>query len=350
MTDELYHHQRRAGGVEPPAATDEPQLLYFGDAAAEYRAARESAAIFDLSDRTRLEFTGAARQKFLHSYCTNVVEGLPVGGGCEAFVTSLKGRILDHVWIAVDEQSVVLDAAPDRAKPLVDHLGKYAMLEDVEIADRMGEFSKLFVTGPDAARVLGLDDLPCDGCRRIDLLGDTALVHRTDFLGSTGFVVAVRTELAVAAWNALTFQEAVPAGRYAFDALRVEAGWPRFGVDVSDENIAQEAARTERAISFTKGCYLGQEPIHRLFAMGHTNRELRVVEIDGDVVPEVGSTVLDGDRDVGRLTSVTVVPGDERVVALGTIRVKSGSTGHELQVEGSPARIVEPYRSEGPAE
>ena len=106
VTDDFYHHQRRAGGVEPPAATDEPQLLHFGDAAAEYRAARESAALFDLSDRTRLEFTGSARRKFLHAYCTNAVEDLAVGGGCEAFVSSLKGRILDHVWIGVDEEAV----------------------------------------------------------------------------------------------------------------------------------------------------------------------------------------------------------------------------------------------------
>ena len=117
-------------------------------------------------------------------------------------------------------------------------------------------------------------------------------------------------------------------------------------IDITEEQIAQEAARTERAISFTKGCYLGQEPIHRLFAMGHTNRELRVLEIDGNEIPEPGATVVDGDREVGTLSSVAVTPGDDRVVALGTIRVASGKAGSELQVDGQTARVVEPYRRE----
>lgn len=344
MNDDLYHHQRRAGGVEPAARTDEPQLLEFGDPAAEYRAARETAAIFDVSDRTRLVVSGPARAKFLHAYCTNAIEGLEPGAGCEAFVTTLKGRILDHVWIAVDDDTIHVDAGPGRAEPLLAHLGRYAMLEDVEISDVTDDFSKLFVTGPAAGQVLGLDDLPVSGCRRIDAAGDRVLAMRTDALGSPGFLLSIPPEQAIGVWNGLTFAEAVPVGRYAYDTLRIEAGLPVVGRDVSDENIAQEAARTDRAISFTKGCYLGQEPIHRLFAMGHTNRELRVLEIDGNDIPAVGAELRDGEKTVGTLTSIAVSPVDQRVVALAIVRVASGATGRELVVDVQTARVVDPHR------
>ena len=130
-------------------------------------------------------------------------------------------------------------------------------------------------------------------------------VARVDWLSQPGYVVCVTTDVVAKTWTRLTDAGILPAGAAAFHTLRIETGFPWFGVDVTDENLPQEVGRTENAVSFTKGCYLGQEPIARLDAMGHVNRELCVLRFESDVLPESGAAIhaVDDDREVGKITS-----------------------------------------------
>jgi folate-binding protein YgfZ len=123
-----------------------------------------------------------------------------------------------------------------------------------------------------------------------------------------------------------------PGSMDEFHALRIEAGFPWHGVDISEDHIAQEAGRTDRTISFNKGCYLGQEPIARLDAMGHTNRELRGILIAGDTVPQPGAAVVRDGVEVGKITSAAWSPRRQAVVALAMLRVAAGAPGTTLQV------------------
>jgi hypothetical protein len=122
-------------------------------------------------------------------------------------------------------------------------------------------------------------------------------------------------------WQELTASGIRPGGAEAFHAHRIESGFPLFGLDLTDDNLAQEAARTQRAISYTKGCYLGQEPIARIDALGHVNRELRILRLNSASALEPGVVIqAENGREIGEITSSTAVPGEDRSVALGYVR------------------------------
>jgi hypothetical protein len=141
-------------------------------------------------------------------------------------------------------------------------------------------------------------------------------------------------------WDNLVAAGARPAGAEAFHPLRIAAGFPLHGIDVSAENLAQEAARTERAISFTKGCYLGQEPIARIDALGHVNRVLCRLQVASGTPPQPGDEVADVARQaVGAITSAARVPGTDMSVALAMLRTTYRQPGTQVVVRHGPASL-----------
>ncbi|MBI1313137.1 hypothetical protein GC176_17745 [bacterium] len=325
----------------------------FGNVNDEYTAALESAAIFDVSDRTRLEMTGPDAATFLHRFCTNELQSLPPGHGCEAFLCNVKGRILGHVFAFVGKSGVRIDTAPGQADSLIAHLEKYHLLEDFQLSDATAQTFAFLVSGNEAASRLDIA-LPCQSA--LPPLGwqaaDGISIRRVDLLGVTGFLIDGPVDAADETWQRFTAAGITPAGRDALTALRIEAGFPEYGRDLSDDNLAQEANRTTEAISFTKGCYLGQEPIARLHAMGHVNRELVCVEIepaDGtaspDNIPAAGAEMLHPgkpDKEIGTLTSIAWTPGRGRAVGLAILRSQFAQPGSEVPlVSGGTARVIE---------
>lgn len=330
----------------------------FGDAADEYAAATEWAAVFDVSDRVQIEATGADRASFLHNFCTNDVKGLSAGRGCEAFVTSVKGRVLGHVFVWVGAESLFLNASPETEPGLLEHLGRYAALENVELQGRTDELAELYVTGPECLERLstlseaaaGLDVLTHGAFEFPDDAGTVAL-RRSDWFNTPGASVVVPRERIAGVWKTLVDAGFSPAGNAAFETLRIEAGLPLYGVDVTDENLAQEVARTERAISFEKGCYLGQEPIARLDAMGHVNRELRNLRLETGPTPEPGSPVVspEDEKEIGRITSAVASAKTNTPVALAYLRSKYVDAGTRLLVDAGGVRIpAVVFRAEHP--
>ena len=326
----------------------------YGNPRSEYEAAQTGAALFDLSDRTQIELAGGDRVKFLHNFCTNDVNRLRPGEGCEAFVTNVKGRILGHIFVFLAPESIWIDTIPSAEQSLLEHFDRYIITDDVELRGRTDDYAELLVSGPQANAELtkrGLDVGALGRCEHtlIGLPEVSVAVRRVDWLGQPGYLLSVLRNRLSDLWNRLVESDLPPAGRTVFEALRIEAGLPWYGIDISEQNIAQEAGRTGRAISFTKGCYLGQEPIARLDAMGHTNRELRGLRLSAGPPPEPGSAVLSADdrQEIGRITSAALVPTTNLPVALALLRsgfLEPGTAVHVASAAGAttPATVFWP--------
>jgi folate-binding protein YgfZ len=320
----------------------------FGDPRSEYQAATEAAAIFDVSDRTQLEMSGLDRHSFFHGFCTNDIKGLATGSGCEAFLCNVKGRILGHVFVFSGETSLVIESVPGQSEALTSHLGKYHLVEDIELIDRTATLAEFLVSGPEAIQQLsaaGLNVADLEPWRHatLDVLiaESTIACHakRVDIFGTPAFLITTPVEQADTLWQHLTNSGITSAGTSVFESLRIEAEFPVYGIDLSDENLAQEAARTEQAISFQKGCYLGQEPIARLNAMGHVNKAIQSFVIDSPELPPIGTALLNPkkeEKEAGRATSIAWSWSSEKPIGLGMVRSLFKAPGTELPFASEP--------------
>ena len=339
MADEpLLDAQEQAGAALPAAITACPPVLHFGDPAGEYRAARSGAVVFDLSDRTQIEITGRDRAKFLHNFCTNNIKSLQPGQGCEAFVTNVKGRVLGHIFVFAGDESLWIESVAGAAEPLIAHLDKYRIGEDVEFHDRTPESGELLLAGPTSAGLLDKLGVPAASLglyahAAAKLGGIPVSSRRVDWLGVPGFLISASRARMADLWRALCEAAVHPAGSEAFHALRIVGGFPLYGVDISEDNLAQEVARTKRAISFTKGCYLGQEPIARIDALGHVNRELRGLRLESGPRPAAGAAVSADGQVVGAVTSSAVSPVDGGPLALAYLKAKHAVAGTLVAVD-----------------
>jgi folate-binding protein YgfZ len=313
----------------------------FGNPDTEYRAALGAAAVFDLSHHTKVELAGPEAREFLHNLCTNDVYNLPVGGGCEAFLTTNKARIVAHVWVGHYEQPdggvLRLDAVAGQAGRVLDHLNHFLISEQVELTDRTDALALFRVAGPNAAAVLrtglavdGADLAPFEN-RRVD----GCHVRRQSLLGVDGFDVFCPASDANEVWQRLQRAGATPAGVNAYETLRVEAGLPKYGPDIDENRFVVEVGRAQ-AISYTKGCYLGQEPIVMARDRGQVNRMLVGVVADGNVpLPHDARLVRDG-NEVGQVKSSVWSPRLGKAIALAYVRRGHQEPGTELSLDASP--------------
>lgn len=292
--------------------------------------------VYDLSDRTQIEITGADRAKFLHGFCTNDIKSLQPGQGCEAFLTNIKGRVLGHLFVFATTTSLWLDTVPEQETAIIGHLDRYVIREDVNLIGKSNERGELLVTGTHAAQLLMLDDgLAMYGNVTREAFGNPFDVRRVDMLNQPGFLISGGCEFLQTMRQSLMAIGCINGTPEEFEARRIEAGFPVYGRDISDENLAQEVARTRQCISFTKGCYLGQEPIARLDAMGHTNRELRRIAFEPGCQPAAGTILLAADKDdeAGVVTSVAPTPDAKGMItALGYLKTKFNSKGTQVRI------------------
>ena len=343
-TEELKSQLQNDGAILDEAG----RVTHFGDRANEYAAANDSLAMFDLSERSHIQLRGEDRQKFLHNFCTNEIKGLESDNGCEAFVCNDKGRVLAHTYVFAENDSLWIESVNGASDVIAPHLDRYLITEDVEIIDQSSSVGQIFVSGPSAGVTLETAGLPVDALaeldhKRLELDGLAVSIRRCDLLGQQGFSFVTDRENLAKLWLRLRELGIQPAGRDVFELSRIEACMPQFGQDISDANLAQEVDRTESAICFTKGCYLGQEPIARIDALGHVNRELRGVhfKISGDT-PEVGSVLVagDDDKEVGQLTSVASSIDQQSCVGLAYIRRGFNGPDSEVRVQLSSGELL----------
>lgn len=272
----------------------------------DYRTITNGCGLLDRSERGKLALTGADARSFLQGQVTNDVEGLSPGVGCYAAFLTPKGKMLGDLRILDTGDEVLLDTERVALQGLFNMIRRFSIGYDVELHKRTLERGLLSLIGPGAAEVAGAADLPLDEDAHVLMevsgAGITARAIRTDvgvdLLCDAGEVEALRAALADAG--------AVAVEEQAAEVLRVERGRPRYGIDLDDSVIPQEAGLNERAVSFTKGCYVGQETVARLHYRGKPNRRLRGLRLSGRA--ESGDELDFDGRSVGRLASVVQSP------------------------------------------
>jgi folate-binding protein YgfZ len=311
----------------------------------EYEALVSKVGLVDLGHRTQIEIAGADRAAFLHNLTTNEIRKLSFGAGCEAFLTSVQGKTLAHVFVFVLGESLVLDTVGDQADTLLKHLDHYLVSERVTLADRSQEWAELLLAGPASqgllAKLAGAQ-LPSQRLAHLPatLAGQTVWLRRSDLLGPVEFLISGHAEDIARARKALVEAGATICGHLAFEAARIEGGFPLFGGDITPKNLPQEVARDSLAISFTKGCYLGQETVARIDALGHVNKTLVGVRFAGDSVPQPSVELLAAKDVVGQVTSATWSPRLAAPLALAYVRRGSNVPGTQLNCALGPAEVV----------
>jgi folate-binding protein YgfZ len=315
---------------------------HYGSPEAEQEAARTGAVLFDQSHRGKLDVAGNDAVKFLHNLCSNDIKGLAPDTGCEAFFCTATAKVVAHALIYRSppqgkRELLALDLAPGTSLQVLEYLDHYLISEDVEFADRTHHFVQLHLAGPTSpdivARVLGTDPtLASLQQRTVPFAGGAIVLRRHDPLGLPGFDLVCGLEQAEGAWLRLLDAGARPAGREAYEVLRIEAGTPSYGVDVDETTFAPEVGRTKQAISYAKGCYLGQEPIVMARDRGQVNRILLGLKLPEGTVPHGALLYRDG-KEVGRVTSSVVSSRAGGAIALAYVRRGSQTPGTALEVE-----------------
>jgi folate-binding protein YgfZ len=316
---------------------------HFGDPAGEYETARSGAVVFDRSHHGKIEAAGNDALVFLHNLSTNSVKALAPGSGCETFFCTPTARVVSHGYIyrllpTGKRETLWLDLSPGLDEKTLRHLDRYIIGEDVTLFDRTQALAQVHLAGPDAPRVLSavLGEEPGAWTRCAFRTLDSRLTVRcTDPLGMPGYDLLCSAEQGALLWQELVSNGARPAGRDAWEILRVEAGTPVYGVDMDENTFAPEVSRTERAISYEKGCYLGQEPIVMARDRGVVQRGL-VGLIVGDEPASPGSLLYRDGKEVGRTTSSVRSPR-LGAVALAYVRRGAQTPGTELEMAGAGA-------------
>jgi folate-binding protein YgfZ len=397
-----FHHGLNAQFAELNGAEI---VTDYGDWLAEHAAFRQSAGVIDLSFRSRICLVGADRAGFLHGQVTNDVKKLRAGEGCYATITTAKGKMESDLNIFVLEDELLLDFEPGLAGKISARLEKFIVSDDVQIVDAAPHYGLLSVQGTKAAEIinaLGLSgwggrpreplaplapagsrgrsprQIPAKQFDSINIsdatLGEIYLVanarlaseRRTpvrlepgnssslaepEFGVPGGFDLFVPNNSLGAVADKLIAAAKQIGGRAcgwtAFEAARIEAGIPRFGADMDETNIPLECGIESRAVSYNKGCYIGQEVINRIHSVGHVTRELRGLRLADDlkILPQRGDKLFFNGKETGFVTSAVKSPLLDANIALGLVRRESDQIGNELALRTalceSPAKIVE---------
>jgi folate-binding protein YgfZ len=316
-----------------------------------YHRARRAAAIVDRSDRAWVVVSGADRRSYLHGLFTNDIAALQAGQGCYTAYLTPQGRMIADLWV-YELGDVLLLSMTRGVKPAVlAKLDQFIFTEDVQLGDVSDTFAPAAVVGPRAAGVLAdalgtpvdqLAQLPEHGNVRIDFQGHPGIVLRTTDIGEPGFDVLVETPYAGALRDRLHAADVVEADAAVAEALRIEGGVPKFHVDMDEETIPLEAGIESRAISMTKGCYVGQEVIIRVLHRGHGRVARRLVglTLEGTAAPSPGSPVQAEGRDIGSITSSAVSPALEKPIALAYVHRDHVAPGTNVSVSGTPAVVT----------
>ncbi len=315
----------------------------------QYLALRQSLGLLDRSDRGRLRLTGEDRRAYLQGLLTNDIEALRPGTGCYAVLLTAQGRMISDMYVIETGAAVVLDLERAVTAKVAAHLERFIFSEDVQVSDESATLAQLGVYGPhSAAAVAGAvenavpeADLaamkPLDN-RAVVVNGSEAVVVCRDDIGVRGFDVLLEQATAQSFADRIRAAGARAVSRDTADVVRIEAGVPMFLRDMDEETIPLEAGIEHRAISLTKGCYVGQEIIIRVLHRGHGRVARRLVGLTlepSDGAPSRGARLHAGDRDVGVVTSATFSPALNRQIALGYVHRDFAEAGTLLSVRSA---------------
>jgi folate-binding protein YgfZ len=305
---------------------------------AQYRQLREECGQLNRSDRSKILVSGPDAAEYLQGQLTNDVEALGEGEGCYAALLDRKGHMQADMRVLrlAGGAGLWLDLEPEPAPAVLSHLRTYSIGREVEIEDVTETWAMLSLIGPRAVELSGFEGLgPAHAQRTRPWEGIEVLGVAT----ALGVDLIVLAEDADALHDLALASGVVEVGEEAVEILRIEAGTPRFGAEMNTETMPAEAGIVDAAVSFTKGCYIGQEPVARLHYKGRPNRHLRGLELSARAEP--GAELRLGEKVVGKIGSSGVSPA-RGPIALAIVR-REAEPGTELAVgeAGVTARVVD---------
>src|ERR1700733_7796584 len=323
----------------------------FSTLESEYRFARETAALVDKNYRAFLYLTGPDRERYLNAILTNDVRESASGRGIPSLLLNPQGHILAELEIySLGDRHLVVSYQMIR-EPLIEALDRYIIMDDVAIEDSSDALAFLSVEGPKSAEVLRaasggeLESFAELELREAIVAGMPGRVVRRSPGGMLGFECIVERARVESLWDALLGSVRAigggPIGYNALNTLRLEAGLPWFGYDF-DENVIPHEARIETShISFSKGCYTGQEIVERVRSRGHVNRMRVGLEFSGGSIPERGAKLTADGKEVGHVTRAGFSPALGHGIGMGYLRREHAAPGSALQCGGASATVIE---------
>jgi folate-binding protein YgfZ len=333
--------------VDSPVAEPTPGGLKTndGDVRAEFQALVSGSGVYDLSLRAKISLTGGDRVRWLNGMVTNNVRDLEPGRGVYAFLLNPQGHILGDLYAYNREESLLVDTDQSQVEKILAVFDKYIIMDDVEVANISDQLTAVGIAGPRAREALqaaGFDMPELKPLQFVEITwqqvgvtlvrGDNPSVQSFELLLAPGHSERV--------YEALMKAGARPVGSAALELLRITSGIPRYGVDIRERDLPQETEQ-ERALNFSKGCYVGQEIVERIRSRGQVRRKFTGFEISGPL-PGGGSKVQAEGKDVGEITSAASLPvaDGERRVALGYIRREVATPGKQVDAGGSAATVA----------
>ena len=324
----------------------------------EYRAAREGVVVHDSSYTGRIKATGEDVLDLLNRLSTNEVISLQPGQGAPTVLTTDRGRILDLITVLKLGQEVLLLTSPQTREGVIQFIDKYTIVDDVVLEDVTLSTAMMSVIGPKAQALLGtvagidLDSFQPNQSAHLAICGVEGYIIRRDLVGLTRFEIVVKAEDAEEVWKAIIASGAVPLGLEAYEVIRVEVGSPEYDRELGEPYNPLETGLWG-SISFTKGCYIGQEVIARLDTYQKVQKHLVSLSFSPDAQIEEGVRLTREGREVGNVTSMARVPTTGSLIGLGYVKKEAAAVGTQMEFvgkEGAWARVEAPALPFGPAE
>ena len=327
--------------------------------AEQYRALKERAAIGAIAPRKTIGVAGKDRAGYLQGLLTNDILALAPGAGCYAAWLTPQGRMLTDMHVFESGDMILLDLPADLVGSTLQRLDQFLFSEDVQLANLSETLTAVWVHGPAAPSMLeqvltgasglaagpalGLASWPEYHHTRAEFGGVPVVVARVSQLGVPGFVGYIEPARQLDLQRALVEGGAIAAEPAVLEAARIEAGYPLFGVDMTEETIPLEAGIEDRAISLSKGCYVGQEVIIRVLHRGHGRvaKKLVALRLEGaqpQEVPACGARIFSEDRHIGGVTSAASSP-PLGPIALGYVHRDFVTPGTRVSVDMPAGRV-----------
>jgi folate-binding protein YgfZ len=317
----------------------------FGDVRSEFDALISGCGIYDLSSRVKIALTGGDRVRWLNGMVTNNIRDLAQGHGVYAFLLNPQGHILGDLYAYNRGDSIMIDSDQSQSEKLLATFDHYIIMDDVEVASLSDKLTAIGIAGPKTAEVLraaGFEISKLEPLQFSDLTWRNAAITviRDDNASVESYELWLSRGQVTLLEDALTQAGATRVGATALELLRVAAGIPCYGQDIRERDLPQETEQ-QRALHFSKGCYIGQEIVERIRSRGNVHRKFTGFEVHGSL-PAIGTKLQADGRDVGEITSAASLPlaGGERLVALGYIRREIATPGKQFQMDSTQLSIA----------
>jgi len=317
----------------------------YGNVRAEFGALLSGCGIYDLRARAKIALTGGDRVRWLNGMVTNNIRDLAEGQGLYAFLLNPQGHILGDLYAYNRGDSILIDSDQSQSDKLLATFDHYIIMDDVEVANVSDKLIAIGIAGPKVREVLRAVGFEISNLEPLQFVNVTwqnvaVTVVRGDNPSIESFELWLGPDQVTPLWNALTKSGATPAGATALELLRIAAGIPRYGQDIRERDLPQETEQ-QRALHFSKGCYIGQEIVERIRSRGNVHRKFTGFEVQG-ALPPVGTKIQGDGRDIGEITSAASLPlaGGERLVALGYMRREIATLGRQFQVGSTQLSVA----------